>query len=90
MIPLDGKVIEGSISVKSVNYDRRIDSGSQGAGGYVYAGTVVEDGNSVIEVAQSLSGKYDQIAKIIEESEKLKSETEERAFHLADRLSRIH
>ena len=29
---------------------------------------------------------YDQIVKIIEESEKLKSETEEKAFHLADRL----
>ena len=56
-------------------------------GGYVYAGTVVEDGNCVIEVAQSAgTGKYDQIVKIIEESEKLKSETEERAFHLADRL----
>jgi cation transport ATPase len=32
------------------------------------------------------SGKYDRIVKMIEESEKLKSEVESRAAHLADKL----
>lgn len=87
VIPLDGKVIEGSISVNQSTMTGESIPVHKEPGGYVYAGTVVEDGNCVIEVAQSAgTGKYDQIVKIIEESEKLKSETEERAFHLADRL----
>lgn len=87
VIPLDGKVIEGSISVNQSTMTGESIPVHKERGGYVYAGTVVEDGNCVIEVAQSAgTGKYDQIVKIIEESEKLKSETEERAFHLADRL----
>lgn len=87
VIPLDGKVIEGSVSVNQSTMTGESIPVHKEPGGYVYAGTVVEDGNCVIEVAQSAgTGKYDQIVKIIEESEKLKSETEERAFHLADRL----
>lgn len=87
VIPLDGKVIEGSVSVNQSTMTGESIPVHKEPGGYVYAGTVVEDGNCVIKVAQSAgTGKYDQIVKIIEESEKLKSETEERAFHLADRL----
>ena len=57
------------------------------AGGYVYAGTVVEEGEAAVRVTRSSgSGKYDRIVKMIEESEKLKSSTEAKAFHLADSL----
>ena len=87
VIPLDGKVVEGSASVNQATMTGESIPVRKEPGGYVYAGTVVEDGSCVIEVAQSAgTGKYDQIVKIIEESEKLKSETEEKAFHLADRL----
>lgn len=56
-------------------------------GGYVYAGTVVEEGECVIEVKKAAgSGRYDTIVRMIEESEKLKSNTEARAYHLADGL----
>ena len=57
------------------------------AGGYVYAGTVVEEGDCCIRVEKSAgSGRYDRIVHMIEESEKLKSNTEDRASHLADSL----
>ena len=57
------------------------------AGSYVYAGTVVEEGECTIRVDKSMgSGRYDRIVHMIEESEKLKSDTEAQASHLADRL----
>jgi heavy metal translocating P-type ATPase len=57
------------------------------AEGYVYAGTVVEEGELTICVRETGgSGKFDRIVKMIEESEKLKSSLEGKAEHLADRL----
>ena len=56
-------------------------------GSYVYAGTVLEEGECQISVTNSFgSGRYDRIVSMIEESEKLKSTTEDKASHLADRL----
>ncbi len=47
----------------------------------------MEEGECVIEVTKKAgAGKYDQIVRMIEESEKLKSNTETRAYHLADSL----
>lgn len=87
VIPLDGKVMEGEITVNQSSMTGESVSVAKSAGGYVYAGTVVEEGDAVIEVTKTAgSGKYDQIVRMIEESEKLKSNTETRAFHLADRL----
>ena len=87
IIPLDGKVIEGDITVNQASMTGEAGPVAKSAGGYVYAGTVVEEGDAVIEVTKaSGSGKYDQIVRMIEESEKLKSNTETRAFHLADKL----
>jgi heavy metal translocating P-type ATPase len=87
VIPLDGKVVEGDITVNQSSMTGESVPVAKSAGGYVYAGTVVEEGDAVIEVTKtSGSGKYDQIVRMIEESEKLKSNTETQAFHLADRL----
>ena len=56
-------------------------------GAYVYAGTVVEEGECVICVeSQQGSSRYDNIVSMIENSEKLKSATESRAINLADKL----
>ena len=56
-------------------------------GSLVYAGTVVEEGEIVIEAEGSLgNSKYDRIITMIEDSEKLKSSTEDKASKLADRL----
>ena len=59
----------------------------EGEGGYVYAGTVLEEGELLIEVKEnSGTTKYEKIVAMIEETEKLKSTVESRAEHLADRL----
>ena len=56
-------------------------------GSYVYAGTVVEEGECVVCVEKALGGgRYDRIVHMIEESEKLKSTAEDKASRLADRL----
>lgn len=57
------------------------------AGGYVYAGTVLEEGELTVQVKEtSGSNKYERIVRMIEESERLKSSVEGDAEHLADRL----
>ena len=57
------------------------------ADSYVYAGTVVEEGELTILVkAVGGSSRYDKVVQMIEESQKLKSGLESRAEHLADRL----
>ena len=87
VIPLDGIVAEGEMSVNQASMTGESVPVVKTKGGYVYAGTVVEEGECVIEVTKKAgSGKYDQIVHMIEESEKLKSNTEARAFHLADSL----
>ncbi len=54
---------------------------------YVYAGTVVEEGEIVLQVREmSGSTRFEKIVTMIEDSEKLKSTVESRAEHLADRL----
>ena len=56
-------------------------------GATVYAGTVVEEGECVLVAkAEGGANRYDKIVAMIEESEKLKSGTENRALQLADRL----
>jgi heavy metal translocating P-type ATPase len=54
-------------------------------GSSVFAGTVVEEGRCVITV-KGQGSKYDQIVRMIEESEKLNSGVERKAAGLADRL----
>ena len=87
MLILDGVVTEGEMSVNQSSMTGESVPVVKTRGGYVYAGTVVEEGECVIEVTKKAgSGKYDQIVHMIEESEKLKSNTEARAYHLADSL----
>ena len=87
MIPLDGKVISGEAEVNQATLTGEALAVHKSAGSYAYAGTVVEQGSCVIQVDKLTgSGKYDRIVKMIEESEKLKSEVESRAAHLADKL----
>ena len=87
MIPLDGKVVSGEAMVNQASITGEPLAVRRTAGGYVYAGTVVEEGDCCIRVEKSAgSGRYDRIVHMIEESEKLKSNTEDRASHLADSL----
>ncbi len=87
MIPLDGVVVSGEASVNQASMTGESLPVFKNEGAAVFAGTVIEDGECTIRVTQTLgSGRYDKIVTMIEDSEKLKSSTESRAFHLADRL----
>ena len=87
MIPLDGKVTDGEAMVNQASITGEPLAVRKTAGGYVYAGTVIEEGSlSVCVEKTSGSGRYDRIVRMIEESEKLKSGTESHAAHLADSL----
>lgn len=87
IIPLDGKVISGEMTVNQSTMTGESEPVVKRVDGYVYAGTVVEEGECIVEVTkESGSGKYDKIVQMIEESEKLKSNTEAKAYRLADSL----
>lgn len=87
VIPLDGKVVSGEMTVNQASITGESLPVRKEAGSYVYAGTVAEEGQCVVSVEKTMgSGRYDKIINMIEESEKLKSETENKAFALADRL----
>lgn len=87
MIPLDGKVVEGEAAVNQASMTGEALPVRKVCGSYAYAGTVIEEGECVIEVEKvSGGGRYDRIVKMIEESEKLKSTAEDKASRLADRL----
>ena len=87
MIPLDGKVVNGEAMVNQASITGESMPVPKGPGSYVYAGTVAEEGECVIQVEKAVgSGRYDRIVKMIEESEKLKSTAEDKASRLADRL----
>ena len=87
VIPLDGRVLSGEACVNQASLTGESLAVRKAEGACVYAGTVVEEGECVILVEQqSGSGRYGQIVSMIEESEKLKSSTENRALALADRL----
>ena len=87
MIALDDKVESGDAMVNQASMTGESVPVHKDAGSYVYAGTVVEEGECVVCVEKLAgSGRYDRIVKMIEESEQLKSAAESRAAHLADRL----
>jgi heavy metal translocating P-type ATPase len=87
MIPLDGKVIAGDAMVNQASMTGESVPVHKSEGAYVYAGTVVEDGECTVQVENTAgSGRYDRIVKMIEESEQMKSSAESKAAHLADKL----
>lgn len=87
VIPLDGKVCEGEASVNQASMTGESIPVRKTEGSYVYAGTVIEEGQCSIIVDKAAgTGRYDKIVTMIEESEKLKSGVESRASHLADKL----
>ena len=87
MIPLDGTVLEGEAMVNQAALTGEAMPVRKAEGSTLYAGTVVEEGECVfVAKAEGGSNRYDKIVAMIEESEKLKSSTENRALVLADKL----
>ena len=87
IIPLDGIIAEGEGMVNQSSLTGESIPAEKKEGGYVYAGTVLEEGEIIIQVKQASGAtRYEKIVKMIEETEKLKSGMESRAEHLADQL----
>lgn len=87
MIPFDGVVVSGEAMVNQASLTGESMPVEKNRDKYVYAGTVVEDGELTILVKETKGGtKFEKIVTMIEETEKLKSSVESRAEHLADRL----
>ncbi|MBQ8924801.1 MAG: heavy metal translocating P-type ATPase, partial [Clostridia bacterium] len=87
MIPFDGEVVSGEAMVNQASLTGEPLAVPKYKGVRVFAGTAVEEGELTLVVKETGgNSKYEQIVKMIEESEKLKSDTEQKASHLADRL----
>ncbi len=87
LIPLDGVIAEGEVMVNQASLTGESIPVPKRTGMTVYAGTVVEEGECVIQAAsQSGGSRYDKIVAMIEQSESMKSTAESRAADLADKL----
>ena len=87
IIPMDGLVLEGEVTINQASLTGESIPVAKRPGGAIYAGTVVEEGECVLEVKQvSGQSRYDQIVHMIEQSEQMKSAAESKAANLADKL----
>lgn len=80
-IPFDGVVVSGEAMVNQASLTGEPLPVQKNAEKYVYAGTVLEEGELVIRVAaQSGATRYEKIVTMIEESEKMKSADREQGL----------
>lgn len=87
VIPFDGVVTEGEAMVNQASLTGESLPVQKCQDGYVYAGTVVEEGQITLKVKKAGGfSRFEKIVTMIEESEKLKSSLEGKAEHLADKL----
>lgn len=87
IVPLDGVVAQGEATINQASLTGESVPVAKRPGSAVYAGTVVEEGECILDVKQaSGQGRYDQIVEMIQRSEQMKSATEAKASNLADRL----
>ena len=87
VIPLDGVVAQGEATINQASLTGESVPVAKRPGSAVYAGTVVEEGECILNVKQaSGQGRYDQIVEMIQRSEQMKSATEAKASNLADTL----
>jgi len=87
VIPLDGIIIEGDVLINQASMTGEGIPINKRAGTSIFAGTIVEEGDCLIEVTASKGlSRYDRIVNMIETNDKLKSSVEKRAASLADKL----
>lgn len=87
IIPFDGQVTAGEAMVNQASLTGESAPVRKCENSYVYAGTVVEEGEITVKVKETGgSSKFEKIVMMIEESEKLKSALESKAEHIADKL----
>lgn len=87
VVPFDGMVVSGEAMVNQASLTGESLPVRKVSDSYAYAGTVVEEGELTISVKEvGGSSRFEKIVTMIEESEKLKSNLEGKAEHLADKL----
>ena len=87
IIPFDGQVTASEAMVNQASLTGESAPVRKCENSYVYAGTVVEEGEITVKVKETGgSSKFEKIVTMIEESEKLKSALESKAEHIADKL----
>ncbi|WP_026505951.1 heavy metal translocating P-type ATPase [Butyrivibrio sp. NC3005] len=87
VIPFDGTIVDGQAMINQAALTGEGIPVAKETGAYVYAGTVLEEGDILLRVEKaSGASRYEKIIKMIEDSEQLKSGVESKAEHLADKL----
>lgn len=87
VIPVDGVVISGDAMVNQASLTGEPLPVPRQTGSMVYAGTVIEEGELVLNASQSDKlSRYEMIVRMIESNENMKSLAESRAEHMADAL----
>ena len=86
LIPVDGRVAAGSALVNESSMTGEPLAASRTKGDTVHAGTVVEEGELMVElVGKGEDTRFQKIVRLIEESEAAKAKIESRAYELATR-----
>ena len=87
VIPVDGKVIDGEGMVNEASMTGEPLAVHKSPGKTVHAGTVIEEGNLIIEVySMNKETRLNKIIDLIENSEELKADTQSKAETLADSI----
>ncbi|MCR4955784.1 MAG: heavy metal translocating P-type ATPase [Lachnospiraceae bacterium] len=87
IVPFDGVVVSGEAMINQASLTGESMPVRKYQDSVVYAGTVNDEGEITIRVTEKGgSSRYEKIVTMIEETEKLKSNAESKANHLADKL----
>ena len=87
VIPVDGKVIEGEGMVNEASMTGEPLAVHKRPGKTVHTGTVIEEGNIIVEVySMNKETRLNKIIDLIENSEELKADTQSKAEKLADSI----
>ena len=87
VIPVDGKVVSGDAMVNEASMTGEPLAVHKTNGKTVHAGTVLEEGNIIVEVySMNKETRLNKIIDLIENSEELKAETQSKAEKLADSI----
>lgn len=87
VIPVDGKVVDGEAMVNEASMTGEPLAVHKRPGKTVHAGTVIEEGNIIVEVFSiNKETRLNKIIDLIENSEELKADAQSKAESLADSI----
>jgi len=87
VIPVDGTVVDGEAAVNQASLTGEAAAVFKRQGDSVFAGTLLEEGSLVIEArAVAAESRISRIVRMIDESDSLKANVQNRAERLADKI----